>query len=343
MVTMTKTLSTYGMTLQPSADIEFSDFDNTAYVNAIDTVKNISVVLIYHLGVGANRALYATIPLDKLYSKPGFEIEVSGFFCNYLTIITGSKVQVFRVFSQPFLTINEAADDFSFKIQAFNLNTTQTSKEVNVSVVNQKQIIVPTKVFNESNGNLTAGYSGNYEWEDREWFTGNIIHYNYTCSECHQGPNSKVRLREHIDNFNDLHVGGNYYTETLRGGISVWEDLFRFRPNGSVWEISNLPDQKQLERCQRVAAAENEIFAVTACQELGRGINLYVTSFTSFKSFTWGPYYSNAYNVRSLQIINDVLMVADTPSNPEYLFDEGAVYIYRLSFNAESGDEMDEL
>lgn len=175
-------------------------------------------------------------------------------------------MQVFRVFSQPFLTINEAADDFSFKIQAFNLNTSQTSKEVNVSVVNQKQIIVPTKVFNESNGNLSAGNSGNYEWEDREWFTGNIIHYNYTCSECHNGPNSKVRLREHIDNFNDLHVGGNYYTETLFGGISVWEDLFRFRPNGSVWEISNLPDQKQLERCQRVAAAENEIFAVTACQ-----------------------------------------------------------------------------
>lgn len=266
MVTNTKTLSTYGTNIQPSADIDFSDFDNTAYINAIDTVKNVSVILIYHLGVGANRALYATIPLDKLYSRPGLEIEVSGFYVNFLTIISGSKVQLFRVFAQPFLTINEAADDFSFKIQAFNLNTSQTSKEVNVSVVNQKQIIVPTKIFNESNANLSAGNSGNYEWADREWFTGNIIHYNYTCSDCHQGPNSKVLLREHIDNFNDLNVGGNYYTETLLGGISVWDDLFRFRPNGSVWGISNLPDQKQLERCQRVAAAENEIFAVTACQ-----------------------------------------------------------------------------
>jgi hypothetical protein len=72
MVTLTKTLSTYGHNIQPNADIEFSDFDNTAYVNAIDPVKNVSVVLIYHMGVGASRALYAMIPLDKLYSRPGF-------------------------------------------------------------------------------------------------------------------------------------------------------------------------------------------------------------------------------------------------------------------------------
>ena len=152
-----------------------------------------------------------------------------------------------------------------------------------------------------------------------------------------------MRVREHIDNFQDLHVGGNYYTETLNGGISVWDDLFRFRPNGSVWQISTLPDQKRLEKCTRVAAAETEIFAVTACQEVGRGVNLYVTSFTSYKGFTWGPFYSDAYGVRNLQIVNDVLMLADTPSNPEYLVDQGAIYLYRLSFNAESGDEMDEL
>jgi hypothetical protein len=64
-----------------------------------------------------------------------------------------------------------------------------------VSVVNQKQIITPTKVFNESNANLTANNVGNYQWEDREWFTGNIIHYNYTCDDCHKMGNTKVRIR----------------------------------------------------------------------------------------------------------------------------------------------------
>lgn len=36
-------------------------------------------------------------------------------------------------------------------------------------------------------------------------------------------------------------------------------------------------------------------------------------------------------------------MLADTPQNPEYKFKEGAIYLYKASFNPESGDEMDEL
>lgn len=51
-------------------------------------------------------------------------------------------------------------------------------------------------------------------------------------------------------------ISSNFYTETLFGGLSVWEDLFRFRPNGSIYEINNLPDQKLLERCNRVASSE---------------------------------------------------------------------------------------
>jgi len=39
-----------------------------------------------------------------------------------------------------------------------------------------------------------------------------------------------------------------------------------------------------------------------------------------------------------LQVINDVAMLVDTSPNPEYKFQQGAVYLYKLSFNAESGE-----
>jgi hypothetical protein len=41
--------------------------------------------------------------LDKLYSRPGFEVEVSGFFVNFLSIATRGNFTVYRVFSEPFL------------------------------------------------------------------------------------------------------------------------------------------------------------------------------------------------------------------------------------------------
>lgn len=151
-------------------------------------------------------------------------------------------------------------------MQAFNTLASETSKEINVTVVNKVDFITPTKVFNQTMSSLKAENKGNYEWEDRQWFDGNVIHYNFSCDECHQGQNPKVRIREHIDNFNDFHIGANHYVETLTGGLSVLGDLFRFRPNGSIYGVSNLPDQRYLEKCIKIAAAENELFAVTACQ-----------------------------------------------------------------------------
>lgn len=38
------------------------------------------------------------------------------------------------------------------------------------------------------------------------------MNYNYTCDECNNAEDSKVKIREHIDNFNDLHIGGYFYT-----------------------------------------------------------------------------------------------------------------------------------
>jgi len=122
-----------------------------------------------------------------------------------------------------------------------------------VTVVNTNEDITPTSDFNISN--TTYSEHGNYELDDRHWFDGSVIHYNYSCPDCHQGPDSKVRIREHFDNFKDMEINSNFYTETLFGGLSVWEDLFRFRPNGSIYAVSNLPDQQLLERRNRVASA----------------------------------------------------------------------------------------
>ncbi len=83
-----------------------------------------------------------------------------------------------------------------------------------------------------------------------------MINYNYTCKDCNStdGKPAKIKLRQHLDNFIQLQVDGNDFIETLNGGIAVHEDLYLFRHNGSIKEIINLPDQKFLETCLKVAA-----------------------------------------------------------------------------------------
>ena len=340
---LTKNLPTYGMKIQPNADLAFSDYDSTVYINAIDPKRNVSVVLIYRTDHVSMNSLYSVIHLDKLYSRPGFEIEASGYFTNYVTLNLHGEFRLYRVYGQPFITIHEAAVDFRFELFVSNDDHNFTTPPINVTVVNEQQLIHPTEYFEKVKKGLGATLHGEYEWEDREWFEGSVVHYNYSCKECHQGPNSKVRLREHIDRMMEAPVGGNFYTESYWGGVSVWDDLFFYRPNGSIYHVVNLPDQKHNEKCERVASAENEYFTVTACRSGGIGVNLYVTSMISFKGFTWGPYKSEAFLLSKMQIMNDILMVVDTSAYPQEQHYAGQIFLYRMSFNMETEQELDEL
>lgn len=91
-------LPVYHYEIQPISDIEFSDFDDLIYVNAVDKTQNISTILIYRVNRPAATALYHVIPLRKIYSRPALEIEVSGFYVDFLNIKTPDGFYLYRVF-----------------------------------------------------------------------------------------------------------------------------------------------------------------------------------------------------------------------------------------------------
>jgi len=89
-MTLMKTYPMYGYRIQPGADIEFSDLDFSVYINAYDPAVNVSVILVYRSGFPSSVVLYHTIYLDQLYSRPGFEVEVSGNIVDFVSIAAGN-------------------------------------------------------------------------------------------------------------------------------------------------------------------------------------------------------------------------------------------------------------
>ncbi len=85
-------------------------------MNAVDTDRNATSILIYRTNKPAAAALYAVIPLRKLYSRPSLEIEVSGFFVDFLNIKTDDGFFLYLVFDSPALVIKDTWLDFKFKI-----------------------------------------------------------------------------------------------------------------------------------------------------------------------------------------------------------------------------------
>jgi hypothetical protein len=142
--------------------------------------------------------------------------------------------------------------------------------------------------------NVKIHKSGHYAWNDRKWFIGHIVAYNFSCMECGENDSSIVHVKEHIDFLGAINFVSYDYCETLQGGISVYNDLFRWRINGSIHDVINLPDQKFLERCSRIATAFHTELVVTGCVMLSQNVRLYLTSQTSEKPWTFGPYETSA-------------------------------------------------
>jgi hypothetical protein len=112
-----KRLPLYGnYEIQAVSDIEFSDVDHLIYVNAVDKARNATSILIYRTNKPAATALYAIIPLRKLYSRPSLEIEVSGYFVDFLNIKTDDGFSLYLVFDSPALVVKDTWLDFKFQI-----------------------------------------------------------------------------------------------------------------------------------------------------------------------------------------------------------------------------------
>jgi hypothetical protein len=65
-----------------------------------------------------------------------------------------------------------------------------------------------------------------------------------------------------------------------------------------------------------------------------------MTMLTSFKPITLGPFISDAYNARTLEVVHDVVMVVDQNSYPEFRLRPGSVFLYRASVDPDTLEEF---
>jgi hypothetical protein len=66
-----------------------------------------------------------------------------------------------------------------------------------------------------------------------------------------------------------------------------------------------------------------------------------MTSLQQFKPITIGPFASDAYHARSLQVVHDVVMIVDQNPYPDYRLKAGSIFLYRASVNPDTTDEFD--
>lgn len=61
-----------------------------------------------------------------------------------------------------------------------------------------------------------------------------------------------------------------------------------------------------------------------------------MTSLSSFKPITTGPFQTDAYHARTFQVVHDVVMIVDQNPYPDYRLLKGSVFLYRVSTNSDT-------
>ena len=83
----------------------------------------------------------------------------------------------------------------------------------------------------------------NVTLNDTHWFRGNILHYNYSCKDCHQS-GARIHLQNHVTEIGDIVASKAIYDmESTHDGIFAqqYDAVFKtFKKNDSIeltWRI----------------------------------------------------------------------------------------------------------
>ena len=106
------------------------------------------------------------------------------------------------------------------------------------------------------------------------------------------------------------------YVFTPDGGVvQQFQSLIKMKHNGSIDQVVSFPSILDGEHCTNIEHSWIYDFTLSACEHLGE-IYLYTTTYTSFKPFVNGPFYSGAKYVNGLHTMEDILVLVDVDENP---------------------------
>lgn len=121
------------------------------------------------------------------------------------------------------------------------------------------------------------------------------------------------------------------YVFTPEGGvIQQFQSIIKMRHNGSIDQVAQFPSVLDGERCTHITHSWIYDYTLSACEHLGE-IYLYTTTFSSFKPFVNGPFYSGAKYAANIQIMEDILVIVDVDENPQHRLREGGVLIMAMN------------
>lgn len=113
---MTKRYPLYGNKLPANYDFEISDYGNCVYLSTLTEGGDYNV-FVYRSGLPSVGSLYNQF---DLFAFQHVLIDASGYEVDYVTVVSGKELRIFRQYERPEGEISNPKEDYSFYLEYFN-------------------------------------------------------------------------------------------------------------------------------------------------------------------------------------------------------------------------------
>ena len=202
---------------------------------------------------------------------------------------------------------------------------------IEVSVINLPTNITVNPEINDIMKTKDLLFSGHHqvsEIDDTDWYYGNVLRIVADCHDCEK----EVKVLNHIHEEDTVKlVGGltEFSWGSNGGSLQVFDMLMHFYHNGTISNVIHFPEMQETF-CLMLSNTYSGNYEVSACVN-AEGVNLYVTSFVSYKGYAFEPYTSKAEELLKIDSVNEIVMLVDSSKNPFLKFRPGGVILYSLN------------
>jgi hypothetical protein len=334
----TKRYPLYGHKLPPDYDFDISDYGNCVYLSVVADGGDYSV-MVYRSGLPAVGSLYNQI---DLFAFQNVLVDASGYRVDYVTVVAGKQMRIFRQYEVPEAEIVNPDQDYQFYLEYHNSVDTAELELVEVSIINLPTNISVSPFLNDIMNTKDLFYSGENRFsqvDDSHWYQGNVLRIEASCRDCPQ--KARVLNHIHLEGRQTILPNLTSYAYSLNGGELLAErSLLSLKKNGSVDQIVEF-DATLRRRCLEVALGSS--MSAVGCVEDEGEVIMQVVSWVGAKPFAFEPQEVTAKHLLRLQITNELVMLVDAEPDCYRKTSKGAIYLFEVSGDLESDDPLNQL
>lgn len=124
-------------------------------------------------------------------------IDASGKDVDYLTVVSGRDLRIFRQYEKPEAEIDNPEENYQFYLEYFNSLDAAELELLDVEIINLPTYIIVNPYLKDIMNTKDLLYSGENRLNslnDSEWYQGNVLYIQPSCKDCPE----KVKVYNHI-------------------------------------------------------------------------------------------------------------------------------------------------